>query len=74
MNLFEWRKARSWTAKQAADFFDLSQPTISRLERGDLFPAADTMSLLVERTNGDITADDLLKAWEEARDKRGAVA
>lgn len=74
MDLLQWRKAKKLTAQEAADKFGVSQPTITRIERGDLFPAAKTVAVFIERSSGEISADDLQASWQAAREKRAASA
>ena len=60
MRLRDWRKTRNLTMAQAVDVLGLSQPSISRIERGEQWPDKGTMQKIIDRTNGEVTANDLM--------------
>jgi transcriptional regulator with XRE-family HTH domain len=67
MNLLQWRNKNSLTMAQAAKVLDVSQPTISRIERGLHLPERGTIEKLAIRTGGAITAADLYRHWDSMR-------
>lgn len=65
MRLREWRKLRGLTMVEAGELLELSQPSISRIERGLTWPDRATMERIAERTNGAVTANDLVQEAAE---------
>lgn len=72
--LREERERRGWNQRKSADYFEVSNPTVSAWERGDSIPAFD--ALMVDRmivflgVDADELARILLKsivAWQERR-------
>lgn len=62
MTLTEWRAQEGFTMTQAAERLGLTQPTISRIEAGKQWPDKDTIKVIVDRTGGAVTANDLIGA------------
>lgn len=60
MKLRDWRKQRNLTMAEAVEILGLSQPSISRLERGEQWPDKTTIQRIIERTDGEVTANDFL--------------
>jgi transcriptional regulator with XRE-family HTH domain len=69
MNLKEWRIGKGLTMEEAADLFGISQPTISRIERGVLFPSIALVERLGTCSKGAICITDLQRTWRDARTK-----
>lgn len=63
MNITEWRNAKGKNQADAAEALGTTQPTISRIERGDLFPSPDMIQQFITKSDGEITADDLHTAY-----------
>lgn len=63
MNITEWRASKGKNQAEAAEFLGVAQPTVSRIERGTLFPSPEIIQQFIVRTAGEITADDLHAAW-----------
>jgi transcriptional regulator with XRE-family HTH domain len=74
MNLQTWRKERDMTQAAAADFLGIPQPTISRIERGEIFPGPETLTLLAEKSDGAISPDDIHETWKTGQARSGAAA
>lgn len=60
MKLRDWRKTRNLTMAQAVEVLGLSQPSISRIERGEQWPDKGTMQQIMERTGGEVTPNDFM--------------
>lgn len=60
MKLRDWRKNRNLTMAQAVEVLGLSQPSISRIERGEQWPDKDTMQQIMDRTDGEVTPNDFM--------------
>lgn len=60
MKLKEWRDANNLKMIPAAKKLGLSQPTISRIEDGSVFPSFKTIEKIRIKTKGAVTAADLI--------------
>ena len=61
MKLRDWRKLRGLTTTEAAQLLGLSQPTISRIERGQSWPNRVTMERIAVVTENAVTANDFVQ-------------
>lgn len=59
MKLSEWMKEQELTQELAEERLGIDQTTISRILRGKPCKAS-TMAIIFERTDGKVTANDLL--------------
>lgn len=62
MLLKDYLAQRGETVDQFADRVKESPHTIAKLYRGDRFPRLDLTQRIVAATEGNVTADDLMKA------------
>jgi transcriptional regulator with XRE-family HTH domain len=67
MNLQQWRTKSKLSMAEAAIQLGVSQPTVSRIERGVHLPSSGTIAKLSEKTDGAITGPDLYKFWEASQ-------
>lgn len=67
MNLLAWRKKMGFDQAKAAVVLGVSQPTISRIEAGSLFPSPEKAAQIVRRSRGKITLAALSAAYLSAR-------
>lgn len=72
MNLKQWREKLGITMADAEAKLGVSQPTISRIERGIQYPGPQTIAKLFDKSGGTINANDLHKAWEAYRQASAA--
>lgn len=74
MDLKSWRDAQTPRMTQAALAAEtgLSQPTIAKIESGEVWPTAETMAVIVKATGGRVTANDLLAAHKSAQPEQAA--
>lgn len=61
MTLTEWRKKHDLTMAQVADRLSITQPTISRIESGELWPGRPLAEKILELTDGAVTPNDFIK-------------
>jgi len=57
MDVKKWRENMGLSSTQAAAVLGLSQPSVSRIERGEQWPDPETMERLVQASGGAITPD-----------------
>ena len=74
MNLLSWRKRNDLTQAEACEVLGIPQPVISRIERGEVFPRPETLTLLLEKTGGAISPDDIHEVWRAAQTRSGEAA
>lgn len=67
MDLKSWRKDRKLTQAAAGEILGLSQPTLAKIEAGDQWPQPDTIALIVDGTEGAVTANDILATYQAAQ-------
>lgn len=67
MKLKAWRKSRKLNMVEAVKVLGISQSSISRIERGRQWPDKDTVQKIVDRTDGQVTPDDL---WDSHQSNR----
>lgn len=60
MKLRDWRKSKNLTMAEAVEILGLSQPSISRIERGEQWPDRETAQQIMARTDGAVTPNDLI--------------
>lgn len=60
MKLKAWRKTKKLSMEKAKAVLGLSQPSISRIERGLQWPDKDTMQQIMDRTDGAVTPNDFV--------------
>lgn len=62
MLLRDWRVENELTQDQLALKLDLTQPTISKIERHEVWPNRETMERIFKLTNGKVSANDFTRA------------
>lgn len=60
MKLKAWRKKHNLSMEKAKAVLGLSQPSISRIERGRQWPDKETMQQILDRTDGEVTPNDFV--------------
>ena len=74
MKLRDWRKQRHLTMAEAVAILGISQPSISRIERGEQWPDKDTMQQIIDRTDGEVTPNDFFIDPTPAPEENEAAA
>lgn len=67
MHLREWRKARDLTAAMLAEQLGMTQPTLTRIERGETWPNPETIEKIFDVTGGEVTVADLSDVWKQTK-------
>jgi transcriptional regulator with XRE-family HTH domain len=72
------RKARNMKLKDVRQCllelgYDISIPTLSLVERGEVWPLKDTVDGLLELYKGDLTLTQILYPFPEKKDKNHAA-
>jgi len=56
----KWRKQNRITQSEFADLISVSRWTVNRIENGERFPGRETIGRIVDATNGEIGAAELI--------------
>lgn len=68
MLLKTWRARKALTIAKTIDFMGLKSPgAYSDVERGISFPTPETIVRIRDKTDGAVTADDHMAAWESTK-------
>jgi transcriptional regulator with XRE-family HTH domain len=69
-----WRIAKKINQTMLSVRAGTTAPTISRVERGDLWPTADLAARIQKATRGAVTVTDLLADYQAAKRNRHHAA
>lgn len=67
MQLLEWRKAENKTLDEVAPKIGVTASTLSKIERGTIWVAGDTVAAILKVTKGKVTANDLHEGWRNGQ-------
>lgn len=65
MRLLHWRKRRGLKQNDVIEKIGVTVSQLSKIERGETFVTPSTAVRILELTDGEVTADDLLAQWRE---------
>lgn len=74
MDLKTWRESRGLTRTDAAPVLGVTQPSLSRIERGEQWPDPETIEKIIRNSGGLVTAEDLVGSFMEMRRAKNEAA